>query len=63
LLNLAAALDRVARDPQFDARDKRWASIRSAIECLSAADPGRAERIQHVFSLPYQEDWRKVMEL
>ena len=59
LLNLAAALDRVARSDGFDAArtDPRLAQIRQAIEILGRDGDGRAEAIQMLFSDEYQQGW------
>lgn len=58
VLDVAAALDRVDRAGGAD-EDLRMAKLRSAIEVLLSDDPGRAERVQLMFSLPYREDWRE----
>lgn len=58
VLDLAASLDRVDRAGSA-ADDPRWSKLRSAIEVLLAPTPGRAERVQLLFSLPYDEDWRE----
>lgn len=60
LLDIAASLDRIRRGTQPSAvdSDSRLARVREAIRVLDDADGNRAERIQMVFSLPFQEDWR-----
>ena len=57
LLDIAADLDRVQR-AKVDAGDPRLVKIREAMNVLSMAEPGRAERIQMIFSLPYDANWR-----
>ena len=58
ILELAAALDRIDRaDGSVDA-DLRYARIERGLALLAEAGPGRAERAQLIFSLPYQEAWR-----
>ncbi len=54
LIELAAALDRI--DRANDAGDDpRLAQIRRSLEILAADGPDRAERVQMVFSLPFEE--------
>ena len=59
LLVLAAALDRIDRAPGADGvgRDARLASIRQALDILSGTAPNRAERVQMIFSEPYDPKW------
>ena len=60
LLDLAAFLDRVDRgDGLSAASDPRMARIRRAIEALQDDEPGRAARIQKLFSLEYDPTWPK----
>ena len=61
LLDLAAILDRIGRgdgasgvDP-----DPRLERIRQALDVLSDKSGGRAERIQKIFSLDYDPNWKK----
>lgn len=57
LIDIAAALDRIDRRPQSAAarRDARYARIEEAIALLaSAAGSNRAERVQMLFSDPYE---------
>ncbi len=54
LINLAAALDRIDRAegrPETDRMDR----IRKAVQAIADDDPGRAERVQMIFSLPHHE--------
>jgi len=39
--------------------DSRLAQIRSAIQVLLESGPGRAEKCQMAFSLPYDPGWKK----
>jgi hypothetical protein len=61
LLDLAAALDRLDRDPSsFDpSSDPRVRQVREGLSILLSNEPGRAERVQRLFSLEYQADWRE----
>jgi hypothetical protein len=61
LLDLAAILDRVGRgsDVSAAASDPRMEKIRQAVQVLLDRDGGRAERIQQVFSLDYDPNWKR----
>jgi len=61
LLELAAILDRIQRgqDAIRVADDPRLGKIRQAVEVLHDLSGGRAERIQHVFSLEYDSTWER----
>ena len=61
ILEVAACLDRIDRGDGSVADDPRLAQIRAGIEALSADDGrgARAEQVQMIFSLPYEEGWRK----
>jgi hypothetical protein len=61
LLEAAAALDRIARSPGDV--DPREAKLRDAAAILLEAADGRAERLQLLFSRPYDGQWRKTFEL
>jgi hypothetical protein len=58
VVELAAALDRVERGHGSAAADPRMAQIRGALEILLTPEANRAEQVQMVFSLPYNDDWR-----
>ncbi|MCR4415404.1 MAG: hypothetical protein NUV77_23585 [Thermoguttaceae bacterium] len=60
LLEVAAALDRIARAEGSVAADPRMAQVRQSLEFLAGADgrQDRVERIQLIFSLPYDPNWR-----
>jgi hypothetical protein len=57
LLDLAATLDRLDRGDGTAAADPRVERIRQALLTLLETEPGRAERVQQIFSLPYDPDW------
>jgi hypothetical protein len=61
LLDLAAALDRVARSDGAGrvADDPRMDLIRRGIDILSGGGTDRAERLQMLFSDVYQEGWNR----
>jgi hypothetical protein len=56
LLDLAATLDRLDRGDGA-AADPRLERIRQALLTLLQQEPGRAERVQQIFSLAYDPDW------
>ena len=59
ILDLAATLDRVDRGDGSVANDPRLDKVRQALRVLLDEDDGRAERIQQIFSLPYDAAWEK----
>lgn len=61
LLDLAAVLDRIGRGQGAAAteQDPRLSKIRQALEVLHDQSGGRAERIQQIFSLDYQQGWER----
>ena len=63
LLELAAALDRLDRAEGSVSNDARIQDIHQALSVLSGDQPDRAERIQLIFSLPYEENWREQFGL
>lgn len=58
ILELAAGLDRLDRAAGALADDPRRERLRQGIELLLADGPGRAERVQLLFSRDYDQAWR-----
>ncbi|MEM9186503.1 MAG: hypothetical protein AAGB00_08425 [Planctomycetota bacterium] len=58
LLEIAASLDRVARAPGEPTDATRVSQLRVAMETLLIQGDDRAERLQQIFSLPYDGSWR-----
>ena len=60
LIEVAAAMDRVDRgeDVAAVAKDPRMRRLNDAIAALGDDGPGRAEKLQRVFSLDYEPDWQ-----
>jgi hypothetical protein len=60
IIEAAAALDRIARAAGPVQRDPRFEQVWQSLELLARREPAtdRAERIQLVFSLPYDPQWR-----
>jgi hypothetical protein len=63
LLQVAAALDRLDRAEGDVSRDKRRGDLDQAIRVLLETGPGRAEKLQRVFSLAYDQDWKTTFGL
>ena len=61
LLEIAASLDRIERADAAEVvnKDERRGRIEQAIEILSGGGFDRAERIQLLFSDPYDADWNQ----
>jgi hypothetical protein len=55
LIDLAAALDRIDRTSDTATDDRRLAQIHEGLAILQTAEPGRAERIQMLLSLPMED--------
>jgi hypothetical protein len=58
MIELAAALDRVDREEGPPADDPRREKIRRGLQVLAGGAVVKAEEIQLIFSLPYEEKWR-----
>jgi hypothetical protein len=60
LLDLAAILDRIGRGTGASgvSGDPRLAKIREALDILADPSGGRAERVQKLFSLDYDPQWK-----
>lgn len=57
LLELAAALDRIERSGDGPVEDARLEQIDRALTALRQPGTDRAERLQMIFSLPYEPNW------
>ena len=57
LLDIAAILDRLDRGSGTVKSDPRLEKIQHALIVLAEPADGRAERIQTIFSLPYEASW------
>ena len=60
VLEVAASLDRVDRAESADngKRDARLQKLQQAIRVLLENEPGRAEKVQSIFSREYDPNWR-----
>ncbi len=63
LLEIAATLDRMDRADGTAADDPRMQRIRQALGILQADESERAEKIQMLFSLNYDQRWREYFNL
>ena len=65
ILEVAAILDRIDRAPvrHGEHPDVRLYQLRRAVEALLEPGPGRAETVQHIFSLDYDLGWRERMNM
>jgi hypothetical protein len=63
ILELAACLDRLERADGSVADDPRMKQIYQGLEALDSIGAKRAEQVQLLFSLPYDEAWRKKWEI
>jgi hypothetical protein len=63
MLDIAAGLDRIdrANDAAKTRSDHRYLQLEQAVRLLIDGKPDRAERIQMVFSLPYDGTWPSVL--
>ena len=61
LLHIAASLDRLDRAEGKVAGDPRLEKIKKSLAILAADEANRAERIQLLFSRPYEADWKAVL--
>lgn len=59
ILELAASLDRLERGEGNVANDQRMALVQDGFRILQEREDGRAERVQLLFSQPYELEWRK----
>jgi hypothetical protein len=63
ILELAACFDRIDRGDGSVDDDPRLAQIHAGLQALAPdarrERAGRAEAVQMIFSLPYEEGWRK----
>jgi hypothetical protein len=60
LLDLAAILDRIDRGGGLT-NDPRLGRIREALTMLGSGSAGRAERVQSLFSLEYDPNWKRPL--
>lgn len=58
-LELGAGLDRLERASGDVSRDPRYINLQKALRELQQAGSDRAERLQLLFSLPFDETWQR----
>jgi hypothetical protein len=59
ILDLAASFDRLIRAEGSVADDPRLARLREALTAVQELESDRAERVQMIFSRPYDASWQK----
>ena len=57
LLEIAASLDRIERGGGASSDDPQLTQLRAGIKILLQPDGDRAERLQMLFSRPYDAQW------
>jgi hypothetical protein len=62
ILDLAAALDRLSRAEGSVGEDPRMHRLREALAVVQQQSRDRAERVQMIFSRPYDESWQKAFK-
>ena len=60
VLELAAAFDRLERADGSVADDPRLVRLREALRAVIELPEARAERVQMIFSRPYDENWQRT---
>ena len=63
LLEIAASLDRIGRAQGEVRTDRRAKLIHEALDVLRQAHGDRAEQIQMIFSLDYDDQWQEKFDL
>jgi hypothetical protein len=73
ILEIAAALDRIDRADRSSAEsvseskasesESSREQLQQALGVLLQSESGRAERVQKIFSLPYDQDWQHAFGL
>jgi len=63
LLEIAAALDRIDRADGSGVNDPRCTQIHAAIQVLLRPEDYRAEKLQLIFSRPYENGWREKFQM
>ncbi len=58
ILEIAASLDRLDRGDGDVKSDDRCKQLLQGIDILKESESGRAERVQSLFSLAYDPQWR-----
>ena len=61
ILELAASFDRLERSDGVIPEDERWQLIQQGIKTLLNDGTKKAEQIQMLFSLDFDENWKKTL--
>lgn len=60
LIELGAAMDRIGRASGYTGGDPRSEKIRQAVDVLLSNAANKAEQIEMLFSLPYDQHWQNL---
>jgi hypothetical protein len=63
VLELAAAFDRLDRADGTVADDARTTRLREALSVVLGREEDRAEKVQMIFSRPYDEGWQRSLKV
>ena len=63
LIDLASALDRLARGEGSVQDDPRWGQIDRALAALRRPGDDRTEELQLIFSRPYDDGWQEKFRM
>lgn len=63
LLEVAASLDRLDRATGSLEAEAKRRQIQVAIQVLLGPEDDRAEQIQLIFSRPFEDDWRRKLDI
>ena len=59
ILELAASFDRLERADGSATSDPRWSDIMKGLRVLANDSANRAEQVQMIFSLAFDDEWKK----
>lgn len=63
ILDVAAAFDRLRRSPGTVAGDPRVTRLHEALTAVLETDESRAEKVQMIFSRPYDDGWQDNLKV
>ena len=63
ILEIAASLDRIQRSEGDSADEPKWKQLGQAIVILLEEKEERAQRVQLLFSRPYDSQWRETFKM
>lgn len=63
ILEIASSLDRIQRASAADTSEPEWKQLQAGIKLLLDEEADRAENVQMLFSQPYDQQWRKTLDV